>query len=121
MNDGLIIMLVGMGVVFAFLCVLMAYIKLIGPVLQRMFQGGQAKPNPSSEAKPQEKQDDGEEEAVVAALAVALAGARPARLVVLPGRIQNGCDSDWRLAGRRELMLGPQRVEAGLRGRGMGR
>jgi sodium pump decarboxylase gamma subunit len=116
MNDGLIIMLIGMGVVFAFLILLMGYIQLIVSWGPRRLQ--QRKETPV-QAQQQHRETEDKDEALVAALAVALAGSGGSRLSLVPPT--GGTDSDWRLSGRRELMRGPERVESGLRGRGRDR
>ena len=103
MADGLIIMLVGMGVVFLFLIVLMAYIRLLGVRRET------APDTPSEMDAGSDAGATGQEGIVrrIAAIAVAmeLARSRPPQ----PSLPSDGPNA-WRSTGRIGLQQGPLTV-----------
>ncbi len=103
MVDGLVIMLVGMGVVFLFLIVLIGYIRLIGI--------RDAEPGPARKAS----EDGGVHRAAAIAVAIELSRAGPPRPALEPAGAADR--NAWRNSGRSQLHQGPGIVEANRAGR----
>jgi len=120
MGDGVVIMLVGMGVVFLFLIVLMGGIRLMA-VRRRRQPGPAAGSNPAPRPRPRSLETSGNglraggDPAVQRAAVVAVALELARRAADQAGR---GVDSpSWRDSGRVWHHRGPQAVATVLAGR----
>lgn len=118
MGDGVVIMLVGMGVVFLFLIVLMGGIRLLS-VRRRRLPGPATGANPAPRTRSLETSGNGlragGDPAVQRAAAVAVALELMRRAADRAGR---GADSPtWRDSGRVWHQRGPQAVATVLAGR----
>ncbi len=117
MSDGLVIMLIGMGVVFLFLIILMAFIRIVaisrkGPRDEVGRNGssgsGQKKHNLVSSG------DMDEEIATVAAVAVALEFSQSGGTIV---RVDSNRQPNniWSQSGRQALFSGPKVIAQALK------
>ncbi len=115
MTDGLVIMAIGMGVVFAFLVILMIFIRLLGlraaPAAAPAAPARAADAGESAPDAPAGAGDDGVARAAAIAVALELAGRR-SRAVSGP-LAQADPGAAWRSSGRAGLHAGP-RVVAGV-------
>ena len=119
MIDGLVILLMGLGVVFVFLVILMGFIKLLSlrkarPLIHACMAGVPAfRPKVTGPGKRVDlgaKVDDGTDEGAHLAAAVAVALVLSARRPPRPSLVAEG-PSNWRSAGRADQMkvLGSRR------------
>lgn len=119
MADGLVIMLIGMGVVFSFLLVLMIFIRLLGLRTAPSHSAPLAASDRSPAGAPQALVAGAPDEAIARAAAIAVAielAQRPARAGASL-RTQAAAGSAWRADGRVQLHQGPQTVGAVLASR----
>lgn len=119
MTDGLVIMVIGMGVVFAFLVILMIFIRLLG--LRDAPAPSPANParvpaatGPGSAAPPADGDDA---VARVAAIAVAIELAGHRTRAASGNFAQADPGAAWRSSGRTGLHSGPQVVSGVLASR----
>ena len=109
MVDGLVIMLVGMGVVFVFLTLLMAFIRLICMERKQPAEvadgTGDAVP---ARSDPERSAHQGALLAAVVAVAMELEG----RGAPVPAPEVSAAPSPWRESGRSALHAGPEAIGA---------
>jgi sodium pump decarboxylase gamma subunit len=122
LGDGLIILLVGMAITFTFLVLLWLLIRLIGLLDRRPKAAASAGcREPAVAAVLPATQEPGDERAVVAALAVAIALEEGGARVGAGPSTHAPQLAGWRMSARRALMAGPERVDTIRAGRPGGR